>query len=408
MLHLTDKKITIVSPSAPPFGGGGVSSAHYNLFRVMRDRGYQVELVTFADPPTASNGSGIVRFGTHSITKKLIRLALFAYLKARGASKTAYQLEDILTELPGVKKMAYYINSHLPDVVILPDRCLPALNFRKNNCRRFVVAHHNPARFIGNPLIGDFCPLDARLAISLEQRSLEGVSGIICPSNYMLGFFRQTFQYDGPITVIPNLVDQTMIDSIPAFNLRDELELSDTAPLVYLPSAGSQIKGAAYIFEIIRRLSARSVKPMGFYLSGALSPALQAELAYLPSQARLYAPGSLPFVENIALAKGCTFGVSPTLVENFSMALLEAVYCGLPMVAFDTGGTAEIIVQEQNGFLVPYLDIEQMITYSIRLLDVNFSAEMGLRAGSFTRQQFDAGAILDRLDRFVFPGADNA
>ena len=48
--------------------------------------------------------------------------------------------------------------------------------------------------------------------------------------------------------------------------------------------------------------------------------------------------------------------VLPSLNEGMSNALLEALACGLPVIATDTGGTRELVT-ENNGFVVPKADV---------------------------------------------------
>ncbi|HMK66112.1 MAG TPA: glycosyltransferase [Thermodesulfobacteriota bacterium] len=48
--------------------------------------------------------------------------------------------------------------------------------------------------------------------------------------------------------------------------------------------------------------------------------------------------------------------VLPSLWEGFSMALLEAMAMGLPVIATKVGGAAEVITSEQNGYLISPAD----------------------------------------------------
>jgi glycosyltransferase involved in cell wall biosynthesis len=47
------------------------------------------------------------------------------------------------------------------------------------------------------------------------------------------------------------------------------------------------------------------------------------------------------------------FTLSSIAVETFSLAALEAMSTGLPCVLTDIGGAAEMIMDGQNGYLVP-------------------------------------------------------
>src|SRR4026207_2127396 len=50
------KRIAIVSSSCPPEGAGGVSSAHYNLYRAIKLRGHEARMFTFGEYNVPSVG----------------------------------------------------------------------------------------------------------------------------------------------------------------------------------------------------------------------------------------------------------------------------------------------------------------------------------------------------------------
>ena len=82
----------------------------------------------------------------------------------------------------------------------------------------------------------------------------------------------------------------------------------------------------------------------------------------------IYAPGHVDWGINLYNVSQCYFGITPNIEENFSYAILEGQSIGLPFIAFDTGGNAEIIINNETGYIVDFLDIESLIEKSKRLL----------------------------------------
>jgi len=67
-----------------------------------------------------------------------------------------------------------------------------------------------------------------------------------------------------------------------------------------------------------------------------------------------------------ALSKGVF--VNPALTEPFSLTLIEAAACGLPVVATEDGGPMDIVGNCKNGLLVDPLDSEAIATSLIKVL----------------------------------------
>jgi glycosyltransferase involved in cell wall biosynthesis len=79
--------------------------------------------------------------------------------------------------------------------------------------------------------------------------------------------------------------------------------------------------------------------------------------------------------------------------EPFSVSMLEAAECGLPIVCFADAGGAPELVGDDAGIIVPYLDIDAMARACIRLLEDN---ELRHRLGDTARQKVQTQYSLAR------------
>ena len=135
---------------------------------------------------------------------------------------------------------------------------------------------------------------------------------------------------------------------------------------------------------------------MEFYLSGLIPDDLKYELDHISSGISIYNFGNVSWEKNLFLVSNCNLVVSPTLVENFSNAFIEAFSLGVPIVTFDIGGNNEIIDNGINGFIVPYLDINQLIQKTIVLIqDKQLLQEFSNMAFQKSQVFSDIGSVLE-------------
>lgn len=386
-------RIAVASPSAPPARSGGVASAHYNLYKGLIAIGCAATLLTYNEFTKLADSTTILRGGASPQLRRLINLIVSTWLKLLGSRANAYQVHDIVASVPGTLHMNRQLARLAPDFLVIPDRGAPGLCLLPGKTRVIQVIHHIPMRFVDEPLLGDFCRADAVQATALEQRALRKVDAVVCPSEYIRDVFANTYRFVGEIRVIPNSIDLSALDTITSVDVRNILGLDAGAPVVYIPSAGSPFKGAPYVARIISALATAHLDPIGFYLSGEIGAELAAELAAAPVNARIHTPGATPPAETLGLLKSCSFGVSPTLIENFSMALLEAGGCGVPMVTFDVGGNRELVADGDSGFLVPCGNMELLLHRARQLLQPELREKMQVAARRHVAQNFAAERI---------------
>ncbi len=75
--------------------------------------------------------------------------------------------------------------------------------------------------------------------------------------------------------------------------------------------------------------------------------------------------------------------VLPSEFEGMSIALLEAMASGLPVVVTPTGGTEELVEEGKNGFIVPWAEVDTLAAVLHRLAT---DSELRERMGQHSRE----------------------
>jgi glycosyltransferase involved in cell wall biosynthesis len=97
--------------------------------------------------------------------------------------------------------------------------------------------------------------------------------------------------------------------------------------------------------------------------------------------------------------------VSPSLPagDNFSVVVLEAMACEIPVIATDVGSRREQVIEGKNGFLVPPYD-SKAITKRIEILlrDKELAKEMGKNGREMAERSFNYQTMIKKTqDLFI-------
>jgi len=90
-----------------------------------------------------------------------------------------------------------------------------------------------------------------------------------------------------------------------------------------------------------------------------------------------------------------------SVTEALSLAALEAMALGLPVVHSDVGGAAELITPRQNGFLFPPHDTVALVEKLADLADTDTRCAMGRNARAAVVRSFAENVMVDAYERLL-------
>ena len=189
--------------------------------------------------------------------------------------------------------------------------------------------------------------------------------GVTAVSGYLRDETVRMFSPKKEITVIPNFVDTSIFFRSPKSEIREQLGIRDEKILIHI----SNFRPVKCIGDIIRIFNAVSKQIDSLLLLVGDGPERnEAELLVrqfgLSEQVRFL--GKLDDI--VPLLSIADIMLMPSNVESFGLAALEAMACGVPVVATMAGGFPEFIVPGVHGYLLPHGDIEGMTQKALLLL----------------------------------------
>ena len=115
---------------------------------------------------------------------------------------------------------------------------------------------------------------------------------------------------------------------------------------------------------------------------------------------RVQFKGFVPQTELKRFYSDCTVvAVSSVWPEPIATIGLEAMRYALPVVAFNSGGIADWLIDGQNGFLVPWMDHRQFAARLEQLLaDKALARQMGERGLEMAGERFDFDRYIEALE----------
>jgi glycosyltransferase involved in cell wall biosynthesis len=163
-----------------------------------------------------------------------------------------------------------------------------------------------------------------------------------------------------PVEVFPNGIDLQRYQPREQAVVRDLLNLPTDKHLILFGAGGGTSdlrKGFPLLQAALQRLGQTEWRArINLVVFGSLQPETPLELGF-----PVHYMGKLGDDLSLALVYAAAdVFVAPSVQENLSNTVLEAIACGTPCVAFNIGGMPDLIEHEENGYLAKPYDVDNL------------------------------------------------
>ncbi|HEX6588758.1 MAG TPA: glycogen synthase [Longimicrobiales bacterium] len=200
-----------------------------------------------------------------------------------------------------------------------------------------------------------------QLSLWAERTAIEAASAIVAVSNGMRDDILRSYPAvdSARVHVIHNGVDTVAYRPVRAPSEVAALGIDPDAPTVVYLGRITRQKGLPHLLDAAAHLPAGTqlVLCAGSPDTPEVGAEVAARVAALQQEGRLrvvWLRDMLPRETAVRVLSHATVFVCPSIYEPFGLVNVEAMACGVPVVASAVGGIPEIIVDGETGWLVPF------------------------------------------------------
>ena len=257
------------------------------------------------------------------------------------------------------------------------------------------------ARLCGIPLVGtvhgkNYYPDFAKRR--LAYRWVSRTAHMVAVSNDLRRFLEERIGIDQRrIKVIHNGVDMMDRMSLAQVRrLRSEFGVVHDEFVIGIVGSLYPVKGHAYLFHALKTVVARHPNTRLLVIGqGELEKTLREMVSELEIGQAVSFLGLRDDVPRILSL--LDLFVLPSLSEGLSVALLEAMSAGVPVIASNVGGNPEIIVSGETGYLVPPGKPEELASRILGLMsDQESTRLLGERGREWVAREYTTERMLQR------------
>lgn len=373
-------RILMINYEFPPLGGGG-GVASYHIARALAEREHEVDVLTtgWRGLPSEETVGGL---GVYRVP-----------VLGRGELSTA-SLPSMLSFLPcGVAKGCQVLREKRYDVLNThfaipsgPTGVVLSRLFKTPMVLTIIGGDiHDPSKRLS--------PSGNRVLRGVVRRVLDSSSHIIAISEDIKRRAREDLHCRKDIEVIHYGLDA------PRFEEKSRAELGIPEEPVVLIAIGRLIKRKALdnLLMALSRLELREVRLL-IIGEGPEEGHLRDLSERLGLSSRVEFLGPIWGERKFQYLAASDIFVLPSVHEGFGLVFLEAMHCGLPVIASSTGGQTDFLKDGETGFLVPVEDVDTLADRILRLTEDTALRERISRFNQEYVKRFQISGVAERYE----------
>jgi L-malate glycosyltransferase len=231
---------------------------------------------------------------------------------------------------------------------------------------------------------------------TITKFSIERSDAVTAVSTFLRDETYRAFGCDGcDVRVIPNFISTADFSPATDGSCRRALAPADHKILIHVSNFRpvKRVVDVVRIFARVRRAIPATLVLVG---DGPDRDAAEQEVDRLGLRADVRFPGKVDRV--VDLLRGSDLFLLPSQTESFGLSGLEAMACGVPVLATRTGGLPEVVVEGETGYLLPVGAVEEFADRALAVLG-DAALHARLRAAAAARaREFSAERVVPRYE----------
>jgi N-acetyl-alpha-D-glucosaminyl L-malate synthase BshA len=330
----------------PTYGGSGAVATELGL--ELAHRGHQVHIISYASPFRLRGFAQNLFFHEVDLSGAYPLLEYFPYSLALAVKQHEVAVREGLDVLH-----VHYAVPHATAAFLAKEM----LRSEGRDIRVITTLHGTDITLVGQ---------EASF-FTVTRFSIERSDAVTAVSTFLRDETYRAFGCDGcQIDVIPNFINLHEYYPTDDPSCRATLAPPDTKVIMHISNFRA-VKRVPDVVRVFAKIRERVPAVLVLVGDGPQRPEAEAEARRLGVGGDVRLLGKVAVVSD--LLRAADLFLLPSESESFGLSALEAMACGVPVVASRTGGVPEVVDDGKTGVLVEVGDVDTMAVGALEILE---------------------------------------